>query len=77
MKNYLNDQNFVYTSRHGTTFYSERCDFKGGEVIYKLGKVTHPQLLMADAAEMMAFHAINIHPRLNGFQGYDTLRFVE
>lgn len=34
-----------------------------------------PQTLAAEVAEFAAWHAMVIHPNLNGFQGYDTLRF--
>lgn len=32
---------------------------------------------MRDAAEMAGYHAVNIRPELNGFQGYDCLEFKE
>jgi hypothetical protein len=30
---------------------------------------------MADAAEFGAWHAYTIHPTLNGFPGYDSVKF--
>lgn len=28
-----------------------------------------------DVAQMIAYHAMNIWPELNGFQGYDCIKF--
>jgi hypothetical protein len=34
------------------------------------------QKLMADVAEMIGYHAINVLPKLKDFQGYDSLHFI-
>lgn len=33
------------------------------------------ELVIADVAEAIAFHAIHIHPTLNGFAGYDCVTY--
>lgn len=34
-------------------------------------------LYASDVAEMIGYHAINIHPDLNGFSGYDCIHWME
>jgi len=70
----MNNKKFEHTSHYGTHFTSERCDFKDGVTIQRsihlddVGFVT-------DIAEMVGYHATNILPELNGFQGYDAIRY--
>jgi hypothetical protein len=74
-KEVLNHQPFVHICRFGTVFVAKRCDFQGGV------KVTTPDAnpslaaYSSDLAEMIGYHATNVHPRLNGFQGYDCIDF--
>jgi hypothetical protein len=74
----IGNQRFSHICRNGTQFQADRCDFASG-IIHYIPATTqkdYPQLLAADVAEMIGFHAVNIWPNLNGFQGYDCLRFV-
>jgi hypothetical protein len=68
----IGNQRFSHTCRNGTQFQADRCDFAS----ISATKKDYPQLLAADVAEMIGFHAVNIWPNLNGFQGYDCLTFV-
>lgn len=72
--NIMNEKPFEYTVL-GTTFKADRCDFKGGiKVNHKIPQHTFP---FANAvAEMVGYHATNIHPNLNGFQGYDCINWI-
>jgi hypothetical protein len=75
----LNDQPFSFHSNNGVVFHSDHCDFRNG-ITYKIPKDTNKKeiqrMLMVAVAEMIGEHAMNVHPRLNGFQGYDVLTFT-
>jgi hypothetical protein len=72
----LNDNPFEHNCLHGTVFKAERCDFKGGvKVTFRDDAITDKQK-MADVAQMIGYHAVNIYPRLNGFSGYDCIQFI-
>jgi hypothetical protein len=71
---WINEESFTYVSGNGTRFECERSDFRG------LVHITRPAGLqewrfLQDFAEMIAHHRGEVWPRLNGFSGYDTLRF--
>lgn len=70
----MNDHPFEYTSHNGTVFYAERCDFRGGVTVTY--KPVYPFPFAEDVAEMIGYHATNIHPKLNGFQGYDCIKWI-
>ncbi|OGD68908.1 hypothetical protein A3I18_00155 [Candidatus Campbellbacteria bacterium RIFCSPLOWO2_02_FULL_35_11] len=74
MKKFLNKEIFDHTSRHGTRFFANRCDFEGGVKVYASGGISKENLML-DVAEMIGFHATNIWPQLLGFFGYDTIAF--
>lgn len=64
---------FKYTSRDGTKF---RCESEALTGHIEVGNASYnPERFAAAVAEMIAIHAMEIHPRLNGFAGYDTLTF--
>lgn len=72
---------YTYTSRNGTTFRSTR-GLGGGVTIKRVKRVglrarvktsVREGLFIADCMEFAAMHAIQVHPTLNGFQGYDCL----
>jgi hypothetical protein len=75
MKGFLNEKPFSYLSHGGTSFSASRCDFKEGLVIEKQFGTTHEQFI-SDVIEMTGYHATNIHPNLNGFQGYDCIKLT-
>lgn len=72
---------FKYCSRNGTRFAASRCDFREGVTatiprsLPELPRQT--EKLMQDVAEMIGYHALNVHEHLHsGFPGYDTVRFT-
>jgi hypothetical protein len=69
----MNEKPFAHSCRFGTTFSSDRCDFKNGVIVSH--RQPKKELFISDLAEMVSFHAINIHPQLNGFQGYDCIEW--
>lgn len=80
----MNKKKFEYHSRNGTLFKCDTCDFSTPIDVYaqydsfvKEGVKFEAlsKLILPDVAEMIGYHAINIHPELNGFAGYDCLRF--
>lgn len=70
----LNECNFSHTSRNGTHFKADRCDFQNGVEVEKPSGISELDLC-ADFAEFAAYHAVAIHERLNGFPGYDTVKY--
>jgi hypothetical protein len=75
MKTILNEKPFEYCSSNGTVFKADRCDFQGGVTATVQEDISREDL-MTDVAGMVGFHATNIWSKLNGFQGYDCVRFV-
>ena len=69
----LNDRPFDYRGRF-LNFTATRCDFAEGVEVEIVGKPTQINI-MNDVAAMVGFHKSNIHPYLNGFQGYDCCGF--
>jgi len=65
-----------HTCRNGTSFKCERADLKGGVTVTQAWGDANPEKRMADFAEFGAWHAHWIHEHLNGFQGYDCVRYV-
>jgi hypothetical protein len=65
-----------YTARFGTVFIS---DPKLDNIVISKNKDifnSDETYLVRDCMEFAAWHAIHIHPRLDSFQGYDTI-FVD
>jgi hypothetical protein len=73
----MNDKPYEHTSRYGTTFKCARCDFREPIYYQYRGEKLSREKLMLDVSELIGFHAANIWENLNGFQGYDTVRFIE
>jgi len=73
MGKFLNEKEFDHYCRHGSIFVASRCDFKGGVKIKNPPDNTN--YLLRDVAEMIGYHAMAIHPHLNGFSGYDNITF--
>ena len=71
--NPMNDKPWKHRCSNGTVFTCKRCDFTE-PIVVEPGDANIPQL-MCDVAEMIGFHATNIHPNLNGFSGYDCIKF--
>ncbi len=74
MATLLNEEPFRHICQNGTIFTADRCDFIGG-VTAKTPPNMRPERLMQDVAEMIGFHATNIHPDLSGFSGYGVATF--
>jgi hypothetical protein len=70
----LNAKSFDHVSHFGTKFVAPKADFSEGVIIYRTKHLGDVQFI-SDVAEMIGFHATNIHPELNGFQGYDCINF--
>lgn len=68
---FMNEKPFEYTSHFGTKFNATRCDFFNGVTVSD--KNPNNDKYTSDVAEMIGYHATNIHPQLNGFQGYDCI----
>jgi hypothetical protein len=72
----MNDKKFQYIGHCGTVFTCDRCDFSTPIRAESVASSSSGiEALVRDVAEMIGWHAVNIHPELNGFQGYDTLQF--
>lgn len=73
---WLNGRSFTHHSHGfpGITVEASRCDFKEGVTVYYNAGMPADRLARA-LAEVMAWHAVNIRPQLNGFCGYDCIRY--
>ena len=71
---FMNEKRFEHNCHNGTEFIATRCDFQGG-VRVVVPKGLSEERLMCDVAEMIGYHATNIHPDLNGFSGYGNVAF--
>lgn len=69
----MNERPFEHHCSNGSSFQCDRCDF--AKPIKVLDKPSDEELFAADVAEMIGYHATNIWPDLNGFQGYDCIHF--
>jgi hypothetical protein len=68
----INDKPFTWHSPQGTVFSGERHDLGGGVHV----SVKRSELKMFDLYQFTHWHTMWIHPDLNGFSGYDCVRFV-
>ena len=72
----MNKLQFSYMSHWGTQFYCDTCDFSTPVTVTMSDEDMSRSLYSVDVAEMIGYHATNIWPQLNGFQGYDTIKFI-
>ena len=75
----MNKKPFNHRCYWGTIFACDTCDFSTPiYVTTSCDQSSHNFLVMysKDLSEMIGYHATNIWPELNGFQGYDTLTFI-
>lgn len=80
----MNNKRFEYAAKN-TWFTCKSCDFSHPIKVYtslnyvpvknEQGINYLPNNVLNDVAEMIGYHAVNIRPELNGFAGYDCLRF--
>jgi len=78
MGKFMNEKPMEYTSHHGTRFTCARCDFAAPVYVRNdtASDEAHTQpstKWFSDVAEFIGYHATNIHPKLNGFRGYDCI----
>lgn len=72
---FLNEAPLFHTGPHGTSFQCNRSDLRQEIQFHTPRGVTELQV-RHDFAEFGAWHALQVHPHLNGFPGYDTLHFL-
>lgn len=63
---------FSHRSRNGTCFECAFLDLSASVEVTNAAEGTY---LLQDVSEFAGSHAVNILPRLNGFQGYDCVHF--
>jgi len=66
----------THTCRYGTTFTADRADLRNG-VEYSTFALPSRETLAHDFFEFGMWHANQILPELNGFQGTGSVRFTE
>lgn len=70
------DKPFSHRGRYGTLFQADRCDLRGGvRIVVNRNADLTPEQFVADVAMCAAYHAALILPDLNGFPGYDTVKY--
>ena len=70
-----NTSRIGHMCRNGTYFEAARADLAGGVTVRFSEYGKRSDEVLADFAEFGAWHCSNIHPHLNGFGGYDNIRF--
>jgi hypothetical protein len=75
MGEWLNERSWQHSGPNGTEFTADRCDFKSG-VTANVPMDMKLERLMQDVSAMVGYHATNILPHLNEFQGYDAFQFT-
>jgi len=71
----LNENSFSHYCHNGTWFECDRCDFGAPVKVRNDNEDLSLPQLMSDVAEMIGFRTCNIWPELNGFQGYDCIKW--
>jgi hypothetical protein len=69
-----NEKPFRYEGDYGSVFVADRSDFKNGVAVKNIP--SEPHAFASEVAAMIGYHATNIHPKLNGFQGYDCIHWI-
>lgn len=71
------DSPYVHISSNGSTISAATLDLRGHVLVeyprYLRGNIPK---IAADVAEAMAYHAIHVRPKLNGFSGYDCINYI-
>lgn len=65
---------FGHYSRYGTEFHCDKSNLSV-PIKVKKDKDTSLENFLVDVSEMITYHAMHIHSSLNGFAGYDCIRF--
>lgn len=70
----INENLISHTSRNQTLFLADRADLRHGVCIFKPKLISQDDLAQ-DIAEFAAWHRGCIFDQLNGFQGYNNVRY--
>ncbi len=70
----INETPIEHCSYNFTRFTAARADLSGGVVVERPARLSEAQFAQ-DVAEFAAWHRGAIWDQLNGFAGYDCLRF--
>lgn len=70
----INENPISHTSYNGTEFTADRADLRNGVTAAVPDRIRADQI-MTDTAEFAAWHRGQIWEQLNGFSGYDCIRF--
>jgi hypothetical protein len=65
----------TFAASRGSTFTCKTRDLSTHVFVSDVSRQMSPQTFAAEVAEFVGWHAIQVYPTLNGFNGYDTLRF--
>lgn len=76
MQKIENDTRLVHVCAKGTRFECERADLDAG-VQFQVSDRADAEDVMQDMFQFGAWHAFTIHPLLNGFSGYDCVKFTK
>ncbi len=71
---WLNEKPFRYEGDYGTVFEASHSDFRKGVIVTNMPD--EPSHIASEVAAMIGYHARNVHPKLNGFQGYDCIYWI-
>lgn len=71
----INKNPISHTSNYGTKFSAVHADLSDGVTVIR-NESTSIEHFAADVAEFSAWHRGNIWEQLNGFSGYDCIRFT-
>ncbi len=66
-----NNTEIQHVCSNGTRFESDTADLRNGVSVFS--DAQGPLEYGKDCAEFGAWHALQIHPHLNGFPGYDAI----
>lgn len=71
----INENPLEHTSSNFTRFIANRCDLQDGVKVEKPEDISELRFAQ-DVAEFAAWHRGCIFEQLNGFQGYDCIKFA-
>ena len=74
--NWLNEHPYEHHGSNGARFYATRSDLKDGVRIVKPSFNYSDTQFAQDLVEFGAMHNQTMEGRLNGFQGYDSIKYV-
>jgi hypothetical protein len=75
MSEILNNTPIEHRSKNGLVFKSENGDLRTGVTVEESYSIT-ADAIFSDIVEFGAWHAMQIRPNLNGFSGYDCIKYA-